>query len=103
MLAVLSVNVAATGPAAPWIASSVAMSMPLSVARRVNPVPALIVGNWPESTMATPKINPPLVEVDAAVLVTLLAAVVAFPVFFAVTSSGDVVAAPLYSLAMMRR
>ena len=103
MFALLNVNVAATGPAEPWIASSVAMSMPLSVARRVNPVPALIVGNWPESTMPTPKINPPLVDVDAAVLVTLLAAVVALPVFFAVTSSGDVVATPLYSLAMMRR
>src|SRR5262245_26893342 len=79
------------------------MSIALSVARRVNPVPAVIVGKLPESSMATPKLRPPLVQVVAAVLVTLLAAVVAVALFFAVVSSGDVVAIPLYSLMMTRR
>jgi hypothetical protein len=97
------VKVAATDPAAAWIVSSVAMSMPLRDARRVNPVPALIVPKLPESSMVTPKIRLPLAVVVAAVLVAPFAAVVAVPWFFAVTSSGAVVAMPLYSLTMMRR
>ena len=55
------------------------MSMPLRDARRVNPVPALIVPKAPESSMATPKIKLPLALVVAAVLVAPLAAVVEVP------------------------
>jgi hypothetical protein len=76
MSARVKVNVAATGPAVAWIVSSVAMSMLLRVARRVNPVPALIVPKRPESSIATPKIRSPFDVVVAAVLVTPLAAVV---------------------------
>jgi hypothetical protein len=97
------VKVAAMEPAAVWIWSSVAMSMLLTTARRVNPVPALIVPNAPESSMATPKIRSPLTVVVAAVLVMPLAAVVPAARFLATTSTGAVVAIPLYSPRTIRR
>ena len=103
MSALLNVNVAATEPAVAWIASSMAMSMALRVARTVKPVPAVIVPKLPESSMATPKISSPLAVVVAAVLVTPLAAVVPPARLWAATSNGAVVAMPLYSLTMIRR
>ena len=103
MSARLNVNVAATGPAATWTRSSVAMSTLLTIARRANPVPAVIVPKNPESSMTAPKIKSPFAVVVADVLVTALAVFVPFARFLAVASSGDAVATPLYSLTMIRR
>jgi hypothetical protein len=79
------------------------MSTLLTVARRVNPVPAVIVPKDPESSMTAPKIRSPFVVVVANVLVTAFAVFVLLARFLATTSSGDVVATPPYSLTMIRR
>jgi hypothetical protein len=72
----LKVNVAPTDPATACTMSSVAVSMLFKVARRVNPVPAVMAPNDPESSIATPKIRSPAAVVVAAVLVIAFAAVV---------------------------
>jgi hypothetical protein len=72
----LNVKVAATGPAVDCTKSSIAVSILFNVARRVNPVPAVIVPNRPESSITAPKISSPAVLVVAAVDVMALAAVV---------------------------
>jgi hypothetical protein len=77
--------------------------MLLRDARRVKPVPAVIVPNAPESSMATPKMRLPFAVVVAAALVTPLLAVVPAARFLATASSGALTAIPAYSLTMIRR
>jgi len=101
--ALLKVNVDATGPAAGCTISSNAVSMLLREARNVKPVPAVIVPNSPESSITAPKSRSPAVVVVAAVLVMAFAVVVPAALFCATTSSGEVVATPLYSAIRMRR
>src|SRR2546428_8526538 len=97
----VNVHVAAIDPAVVCTRSSVATSPPTD-ACCVKLVPGVIVVG-PVSSMTAANIRSPLTVVTPAVVVMPLVVVVPLALFIFVTSTGFVVAIPLYSWMRIRR